>query len=282
MPTLDDLQKMFDAKQYRLCLQQIARVMRGADQGGPIRYPMLLLRGDCLLHLRDGATARQAYQAAAKSPNLDESAEAYATAYLITKSPGLRYTPRTGGDPMSIIEEADRKKAMLALLNDELQGGSAELRRAMQAETMQPILDAWPTLRALYGLELTATGKTDQVGPLFAEVGEHARGVLGRELGIINSKLQQIDSKSAQPGGSTMVQSGGVWWSDPGIVRMGLTPDDRATLREIIDYCPRIIETAQHGLKVATRLGGNSEAWNALITGAQQAQEQAAGILNME
>jgi len=171
---------------------------------------------------------------------------------------------------------------MLALLNDEMQGGSAEIRRALSADTMQPILDAWPRLRALYGLELTATGKTEQVGPLFAEVGQHARDVLGRELGVINSKLQQIENKSAQPGGSTMVQSGGVWWADPGIVRMGLTPDDRQLLREIIDYCPKIIDTAQHGLKVATRLGGDTEAWNSLITGAEHAQEQAAGILNME
>jgi hypothetical protein len=279
---MEDLQKMFDAKEYRLCLQQIARVMRGADRGGPIRYPLLLLRGDCLLHLNDGATARDAYQAAAKAPDLDQSAEAYATAFLISKSPGLRYTPRTGGQPISIVEEADRNKAMAALLNDEMQGGSAEIRRALSADTMQPILDAWPTLRNLYGLELTATGKTDQVAPLFNELGQHARDVLGRELTMINNKLQQIQNKSAQPGGSTMVQSGGVWWADPGIVRMGLTPDDRQVLREIVDYCPKIIDTAQHGLSVANRMGGNSEAWNSLITGAQQAQEQAASILNME
>lgn len=282
LPTKDDLNGMYNAGQYRLCLQQIARVMRQLDRNSTDRYALLLLRGDCLLQLHDGATAKEAYKDAQKSADLDQAAEAYAMSFLISNSPGLKYTPGGGGEPISIIDRASRKLAMQALLTDQLQSSGIEIRAALTAQDMQPIFQVWPKLRALYALEVVSTGRTDQVEPLFREVGQSARDVLSRQLSIMNQKLQQIATKSVQPGGATVVQAGGAWWEDPGLVRMGLTPDDRQTLREILDYCPQLIDNAQHGLSIAQRLGGEPQAWQAIIDQANQIAEQANSVLYQE
>ena len=60
-PTMDDLRKMYQAKEYKLCLQQIARVMRAAQNpaSGWDKYALMLMRGDCLLGLSDGASAKE-------------------------------------------------------------------------------------------------------------------------------------------------------------------------------------------------------------------------------
>ena len=99
LATMDDLNQMYEAKQYRVCLQQIARLMRPGNLGDQ-KFALLLLRGDCLLQLRDGATAKESYRAAEKSGNPDQVAEGRAMNYLISNSPGLQYTPRNGGAPI--------------------------------------------------------------------------------------------------------------------------------------------------------------------------------------
>jgi hypothetical protein len=79
-----------------------------------------------------------------------------------------------------------------------------------------------------------------------------------------------------------MVHSGGVWWSDPGIVRRGLSPDDRNVLREAIDFCEQVRKTGEKGLRLGARLGGDIDAWNGIIARSQDLEQRAHGILEME
>src|SRR4051794_15616662 len=69
MPTMQDLRDMYAAAQYRICAQQVARVLNlktpAAQQYE--RGQLLALRGDCLLNLGDRAGAIKAYTDAQKS-----------------------------------------------------------------------------------------------------------------------------------------------------------------------------------------------------------------------
>src|SRR6202020_2531598 len=65
-PTDQDLQKMFDQKEYRTCLQQTARVMqlRGDAAHAYAPYTLQMRRGECFLNLGDWGSATFAYEAA--------------------------------------------------------------------------------------------------------------------------------------------------------------------------------------------------------------------------
>ncbi|MGH7178806.1 MAG: hypothetical protein ACREJC_15615 [Tepidisphaeraceae bacterium] len=280
--TLDELRKMYDARQYRVCLQQIAKVLRGADRGGSNRFDLLTLRGDCLLQLRDGATAKDAYAAAQKSPDIQQAAYARAMNALIRHSPGLQYTPQGGGPPISILDDNMRKQAMEALFNDQFQSRDREFHRAAAGNDLEAIKEVLPTLMDLYSLEVTATGKTDQIAPVFRAVGQEARSILERQLQLIDQKEQSIENACNQTLANPTVNVGSEWWLLPGVVRRGLMPDERDTLREIIYVTPRIQDAAEHGQRVASALGGQPEAWDAIITKAGELRERAASILDME
>jgi len=58
-PTPDQIQKMIDAQAYRPALQAIAQILpsvAGTAAGGG-KYALLMMRGECLLQLKDSATA---------------------------------------------------------------------------------------------------------------------------------------------------------------------------------------------------------------------------------
>lgn len=286
MPTMDDLIKMYDAKQYRTCLQQIARVIRQAQVPGGAwdKYALLLMRADCLLHLRDGASARQAYEAAEKAPTEEQWARARAMAFLISQSPGLKYTPRTAqGEPTDITEDANQPKAMNLLLTDELVAIQRDVRRVTTAQNMEPIQEFVPRLQDLYATELIVTGgKSAQVEPIVKEVSQAALGLVQRELNQVGQKMQNIQTSSTQPGGATMMGGSTDWWVDPGVVRRGLYPEERQWLREAGDYLNGVEQTAEKGQRMASKLGDQSTQWGAAVTQAQQLQQQAQAILENE
>ena len=138
LPTPADLKQMHDAGEYRICLQQIARVLQlRGDPARPYdRYALLLLRGDCLLHLGNPTTALEAYADAEKSTEPAQLAEARATALLIRSSAGLQFMPKPPADgaPIDIADHASRKKAMLALHNQLLADSKPAIDAALDAQ----------------------------------------------------------------------------------------------------------------------------------------------------
>src|SRR5271154_2783318 len=73
IPTAEQLWQMYDAGQYHPCLQQISRLLflKGAAAANVNRQELLLLRGDCLVKLKDSRTALKAYQESEKAAAQD-------------------------------------------------------------------------------------------------------------------------------------------------------------------------------------------------------------------
>src|SRR3954453_24035260 len=93
IPTMQDLRDMYAAAQYRICAQQVARVLNlktpAAQQYE--RGQLLSLRGDCLLNLGDRAGAIKAYTDAQKSGNPDVWCHARAMELLVKSG---KYRPK--------------------------------------------------------------------------------------------------------------------------------------------------------------------------------------------
>src|SRR5688572_14868767 len=68
-PTMEGAQGDFASGDYRSALQKISRLLTGptARPGTPHRYELLLLRGECMLQLKEANFAADAFDAAARS-----------------------------------------------------------------------------------------------------------------------------------------------------------------------------------------------------------------------
>ena len=137
-PTDQELQTMFDKKEYRTCLQQTARAMqlKGDAAHAYSLFTLQMRRGECFLNLGDWGSAAYAYNAAkTAAPTVAEAEQARAMELLVKASRGGKYNPvKTPGDPISIISAATRKQAMMALFVDQFAAATGEIK-AVQSST---------------------------------------------------------------------------------------------------------------------------------------------------
>ncbi len=94
--TPEQIQKMMDAQGYRPALRAIAQIMPAGNTARPgiDKFVLLMMRGECLVQLKDKATALIAYnQAATAAANLQQNEAARAMVLLLNNSTGLVYTP---------------------------------------------------------------------------------------------------------------------------------------------------------------------------------------------
>jgi len=281
LPTPADLQAMFNAAQYRTALQQIARVMQlKGDLARPYDiYALLLLRGDCLIHLNDKTTAFIAYAAAAKSPVAAQAAQARAMILLLRRSTGFEFAPPAGGEPIDVLSPDGRKKAMLMMFNEGLNSSEPEIRNALASSSLVPSIDLLPHLRDLYALELTATGNDGQLRPILTQMGEHARALMTHELDLLDQRINAIQNAANQV---FDLGIGEAWWQGAGVTRRGLTSMDRDNLRSMMDYITKIQDTAAMGRQQAVNFSGNVQAWYSIIAKAASVRQRADDVLAAE
>ena len=297
LPTPKDLRDMHDAGQYRMCLQQIARLMRAGGTPNTSqeakaleRFDLLLLRGDCLIHLEDPATAKLAYAAVKDSPDPKQSQEARAMLLLLNRSVKISYTPKTpagaadsgapNGDNINITAHDRRARALRALLADELAASQPEFDKAKSAESLQPIIAALPRLYDLYAVEKTATAGMDTfMRPILMAIGERARTLIAHELQAMEERIAAIEKRADQEVG--WVGPGVGWWAG-GTTRRGLYTDDRNELRDLHEYLEKIADTTQLGRRAALSFGADGTTWDPLIDRAARAVRYSQEVMDAE
>jgi hypothetical protein len=288
LPTAKDLRDMHDAAQYRACLQQIARLMRAggtpgasADAKALERFDLLLLRGDCLIHLEDPATAKLAYAAVKDSPDPRQSQEARALMLLLNRSVKVVYTPRAGGngDGINITAHDRRTAALNALLHDELASAQPEFDKAKSAENLQPIAAALPRLYDLYAVEKTGTGADTNLRPVLMAIGDRARTLISHELQAMEEHIAAIEKRADQQ--VDWVGPGIGWWAG-GTTRRGLYTDDRNELRDLNEYLTKIADTTQLGRRASLSFGADGTLWDPLIERAARAVRYSQEVMDAE
>src|SRR4051794_3281569 len=99
-PTLEDARAHYVSGDYPACLRKIAVLLpsKPVKSDPADRYDLLMLRGECLLRLKQRQPATDAFESAAavmkKHTDLPKAASATALAVLVKASPDLTYKPK--------------------------------------------------------------------------------------------------------------------------------------------------------------------------------------------
>src|SRR5258708_25948443 len=119
---------------------------------------------------------------------------------VIQRRRGLPVTPSfpQGAASIEIVDPQNRKKALLALMEQERIDRKTAIDSALEAKTLAPIIDAAPTLINLYSLEFTATSAAEEIRPTLMKEGERARQLIGQELVVTDQRVSQIETDANQ------------------------------------------------------------------------------------
>ena len=278
VPTPADLQQMYDGKQYKICLQQIARALalKGDAARGYDRYKLLLLRGECLMRLYDRPTSLTAFVAAQASPDTTTALTARANVVLLQKTSGWDYVP-PGGTSIDISEPESRKKAMAALFAVAFKDAHDDMQTAISSPSLTPSFDVLPKLKDMTALEMTATGQDTEIRPVLMTLGEHVRGLIDNALNDVQGQITAIQNKANDP---VMVAAGGPWWVAG--ARRGLETPDRQALRQVGVTLTQIYNAAMQGRTTSEALKGKTDLWEALVKRSSDLVSQANQVLDAE
>jgi hypothetical protein len=254
----------FNAGQYRSCLQKIAQVLnsKAAAPGSPARYDLLMLRGECMLQLKEADLAASAFTSASTvfkgEGDLKRMAAARAMSVLVKASPRLQYKGSKDAQPIDIVTPDSRKQAMMALFDDRFATTTSKIEAAMKSNSLVPIHDLFPVMGDLYALELTATGDTARTMPAIRSVGEHARQLITAELDRLRKRVDELDDLANAP----TLSSGNL---NQTLSYRGLNSNERNELHDAADELVKIEKVAQEGRRIAQRLAGPVGAWDAIL-----------------
>lgn len=282
LPTMADLKQMYEAGEYKTCLQQLSRLtpLRADNPNFVPKDQLQLLRGQCLLALQDPASALRALDLAKDSKDQETSMHARALMALIRKSPKMHYVPKSGangtnpGEGVNIADPKTRRQAFAAYFQDEFDSLRADAQKAVAANNLNPSIALVPRLVELSTAERIATGGNERVGPIGKEVGEHARDLINAELDGQDAKIAKIERYANQ-----LMNNGGPW---SGISRQGLDSNQRQDLYDLIQYLTKVVDTSENALRVATGIQGNVQAWEAVVNRAAGVRDHAQEVLDAE
>jgi len=281
---------MIDAQAYRPALQAIAQILPSVagTAAGSDKYSLLMMRGECLLQLKDGATAIIAFdQATTAAGSLEQNEAARAMGGLIRKSTSLFYTPRTGDNrtPLDLTNLDARKRAMIALLDDELPAAATRVNQALTAQSLPPILAVAPTLRDLHALEDTGTGEDKRTIALVQPLADRIYALIDAELNRVNQQVQAIQRTASRtvnyPSGSYQMVNG-VVQSIPTQGYGGLDVQDRQVLRETIAYIGNIGQTCSDLIAITRSYERDAQRWQALAKRTQGIVDLATAVYDHE
>jgi hypothetical protein len=262
-PTYEGARGDFDAGKYQECLSEISGVLAMPDSRKNLdqRYDLFMLRGEALLQLKIGEVADDAFHAAAmvvkNGGDPKKFADAEAMSILIKVSPGLKYQPKDKSQqPIDIVPMESRKAAMLALLDDRLREFQPKAEAALSGTSLVPMIDLVPTFSDLFLLELAATGESKRTMEIGKALGGHARDLINPELRRISDRIQDLNALATEP------SSGGV---GNRVGYRGLTSPERQELQDLANELVKIQQVATRARQLAKRMGGNVEAWEAIL-----------------
>jgi len=275
-----EVRQAFDAADYRGALRKASQAL--ALKMTPLspdeRYAVLMLRGESLLRLNERAYSIDAFDAASRAAGrkqIKKAAVAKANAVIIARAQGTLYKPTHGGgvmDAIDIVNPKSRWTAMRAAFDDLTAENLSRITRALENDTLPPMLDLVPALADMYVLE-SATDQPRQTSQVLKKFGAHARTLMQAEMIRIASRMDVLnDQASSWVGTDTGYGSH--------LDRRGLHSDERHELADLISYTGRILEAAQRARQLTLSFGFPGENWDPVIADAATLIERGAEILD--
>ena len=283
VPTADQLRQMYDAGQYHPCLQEISRLLflKGEIATHVDRPKLLLLRGDCLVKLKDSRTALKAYKDAEAAATLDPPTWLLARAgtVILQNCRGLTYMP-PGIQPIDVTTDDGWKQAAAAIYNATWQRSQSSLAAAQSAQDIAAIHSVVPTITNLVALDRVTGADPSQLIPTVRSIGQRARDIIARFLAQQDQITSGVERNADVVLNVTLPYP---WWGRwTPAVRQGLSTPDRDNLNQVVDSATQAYDLAMQGKKAAFLVGGMEGKWQELADFAIQVRDHAQRVLDAE
>jgi hypothetical protein len=270
--TIEDAQADYASGDYPACLRKVAARLNSnaVKRDSPERYDLLMLRGECLVRLKQRGPAAEAFEKAAAVTkgrgDLPRTADATALAALVKASPDLKYTPRTrsGGSAIDVAEPGTRREAMAALFEDLKTQLAPDVEKALQDKSLTSTHRRLKQFWELYAVEFAATGAATSTESTLQDVGGHARGLIAEELERLVTRLEHLGDLAGEP----------VWGANV-IGYRGLKTSEQNEIRKMADYLMEIQRTVENGRRIARALGRTGDNWDVLLADCAVARDAA-------
>lgn len=251
LPTVDEIQALFDKGDYSETLKQLSRLLslKGKAAEGMDRYTLLMLRGESHLRLKANSAATQALAEAAKAaPDDEAAAKARALAILVKRSKNLVFTPKVaaGGKAASggidLTDPKRRPDAFNALYEGERAARKPVLTAADKAKTLPPIAKAMKAAAELRDLELAATGNDHESAAALDRLVQRATKLMAKGLDDAARRVEAIADRANQLIEVTERTNNGTRRRTR---RRGLDSDDTKELKNIVETCRKVFESSK-------------------------------------
>lgn len=237
------------------------------------KYQLLMFKGECRLQMKDRIGSSTAFKSAAKvAGNINEFAAAQANALIVLRSSGGQFTPRIqGGTPMDVMNIDARKQGMIAMQNELASQNKSAIEAALRATQLPPIEQVFTKVGDMYCLEMFARGDARDTEKTMRELGTRAFNLMHAELSKVGGRIDNLANIANSSGGNAR------GW-DTG--RLGLTSQQRDEVKAAIPYLTQIRDRASEYRKIAAKLGGNENQWDALVADAVASINDAESLYN--
>jgi len=259
---VDLAQKVFDTGDYPECLKRISFYLR-ATTNKPTpeqRCGLLMLRGECLLRLKQEAGAAAAFESAANvlkvQGDVPAVASAKAMAVLTKASPGLKYKPQSG-EAIDIVDPTSRKQAIKALLDERRATVTPAVEKALTEKSLESMQKLLPASWELYSLEVADKGDAPETTIMIRKMGAHARELIAVELIRLRARLEELDDLASEPTLGSNVSSQASF--------RGLNAKERDELAATSDDLNKIQRVLELGRRLNRLFGGTGEIWDGLL-----------------
>lgn len=268
----DDALADFKTGDYAGCLKKISGLLssRSIKADSPERYDLMMLRGECMLKLKQRQAAAQAFDAAALGMrargDLPRVAAATALGTLVKASPDLAYKPKSHPElaAIDVVEPSWRKDAMAALFEDLRDKLTPAVDDAIHSTSLVPSHELLPRMWELYTVEFAVKGNAASTETRLEDLGGHARDLIGSELDGMMTRLDHLNDLASEPA-----------WVSAGLSYRGLHTDEREELHRIADELVKIQRTAENARRISRLLGKTGDKWNALLADCAVARDTA-------
>jgi len=267
------LQQLFDQGSYAQLLANLNTTLaaKTTDSDKPVRYTLLMLKGETLLRTKAYDSAADAFKAAALIGADDhEIAIARANAALVKHSSAGKYQPKTkvagatGASALpaaiDIVDTASRKQAFAALFTDLLEPAKPQVDRAEKMTTLPPIMDLATSLADLRPVEIASSGSDTESKELFKKLGTHATTLMTTALKNLDTQINAISKEAAKRQKQERLKASSNNLSE------ALLSDDVDKLNDIVSQAEQI-GTAAVSMQVTF---GDAETFKTVESAAQQ------------
>jgi hypothetical protein len=280
---MDDINKLMDDSKWKEALAAISRVsvLTGAAATPYDHHKLLLAKAECQIQLHQNADAvatLNTLKKEAKDPA--EAAEPIALTELLRTSPAGIYTPKTGAGkaPISILDRSRRKDAYAALAADQLVTLQTRVKNAANVTSLPPLVEIGKAAAPVRAAELAATGKTDQVDAVTAQLAAQSQKLMTNALGELSKRVEAISASANKQITLTVPANFGRGGSMPvqQVRPQGLTANDIQNLKSIEQECDKFTPAS----KELAQAFGDDKGFASVSAQATGIKSRAESVLN--